>query len=277
MWTNSAAMDGSPMNKSPAQTKFMPKNLISWFFLPLFLLLVVFPLIALAWNLKPDGIVKTLKDWVFWHSFGNTILAAFAASVMGTILAVGFGYYHLFHRNTITYKLANLMNDLPIAIPHTVAGLALLLAFGRKTCGFISNTGLAFTLFAVVLAMFFVSYPLSARTIASGVDGTDREMVDVARTLGDNPVQAYFRIVLPLMGEALFSGFVLAFSRALSEFAAVVMFGGNLPGSTQVLASYVFTKVEEGELEMAVTASVICILLSLIIVALLSFRRRKYA
>jgi len=83
--------------------------------------------------------------------------------------------------------------------------------------------------------------------------------------------------VLPLMGESIFAGFVLAFSRALSEFAAVVMFGGNLPGSTQVLASYVFTKVEEGELEMAVTASVICILLSLIIVALLSIRRRKHA
>lgn len=277
MWTNSAAMDGSPMNKSSAQTKYIPKDIVSWFFLPLFLLLVVFPLLALVWNLKPDGIVRTLKDWFFWRSFKNTIIAAFAASALGSVLAVGFGYYHLFHKNTFTYKLANLMNDLPAAIPHTVAGLALLLAFGRKTCGFISNTGLAFTLFAVVLAMFFVSYPLCARTIASGVDGTDREMVDVARTLGDSPVQAYFRIVLPLMGESIFAGFVLAFSRALSEFAAVVMFGGNLPGSTQVLASYVFTKVEEGELEMAVTASVVCILLSLIIVALLSIRRRKHA
>jgi molybdate transport system permease protein len=253
------------------------KNFVTWFFLPLFLLLVVFPLLALAWNLELNGVVKTLQDIFFWISFRNTIIAAFVASVMGAILAIGFGYYHLFRQDTFTYKLANLMNDLPIAIPHTVAGLALLLAFGRKTCGFISSTGLAFTLFAVVLAMFFVSYPLCARTIASGLDNTDREMVDVARTLGDNPVQAYFRIVLPLMGEALFSGFVLAFSRALSEFAAVVMFGGNLPGSTQVLASYVFTKVEEGELEMAVTASAFCILLSLMIVALLSIRRRRYA
>jgi molybdate transport system permease protein len=78
------------------------------------------------------------------------------------------------------------------------------------------------------------------------------------------------------LSEALFSGFVLAFSRSLSEFASVIMFGGNVAGSTQVLASYVFTKVEEGELEMAVTASAICILLSLLLVSGASLVRSRY-
>lgn len=255
----------------------MSKNIVSCIFVPLFLLFIVFPVVALVGNLDVNGTVKTLGDWLFWYSVKNTVIVAFLASALGAVLAVGFGYYHLFHRDSLIYKLANLLNDLPIALPHTVAGLALLLAFGRKNFGFLGDTGLAFTFFALILAMLFVSYPLCARTIATGVDRTERETVDVARTLGDNPVQAYFRIVLPVMGEAFFSGFVLAFSRSLSEFAAVVMFGGNLPGSTQVLASYVFTKVEEGELEMAVTASVFCILLSLLIVVLLSFGRRKYA
>lgn len=255
----------------------MNKNIVNVVFVPLFSLLIIFPIIALIGNLDPNGIVKTLNDWIFWSSVKNTILTAFIAAALGVVLAIGFGYYHLFHRESMIYKVANLLNDLPIALPHTVAGLALLLAFGRKTCGFLGSTGLAFTLTALVLSMFFVSYPLCARTIATGVDRTEREIVDVARTLGDNPVQAYFHVVLPEMGEAIFSGFVLAFSRSLSEFAAVIMFGGNLPGTTQVLASYVYTKVEEGELEMAVTASVFCILLSLLMVALLSFRRKKYA
>jgi len=79
------------------------------------------------------------------------------------------------------------------------------------------------------------------------------------------------------MGQALFSGFVLGFSRSLSEFAAVIMFGGNLPGRTQVLASYVFTKVEVGDLDMAVTAAVFCVVLSLLVVSVLSFRRSPYA
>jgi molybdate transport system permease protein len=123
--------------------------------------------------------------------------------------------------------------------------------------------------------MFFVSYPLAARAVASGVDQMDRESIEVARTLGDTPTKAYLRIALPNLGEALFSGFVLAFARSLSEFAAVIMFGGNVPGSTQVLASYVFTKVEEGEVAMAVTASAFSVILALVLVALVGLGRRS--
>ena len=82
-------------------------------------------------------------------------------------------------------------------------------------------------------------------------------------------------MVIPVLGEAIFSGFVLSFSRSLSEFAAVIMFGGNVPGMTQVLASYVFTKVEEGEVSMAVTASAVCIMLSLMLVLILRMRGRS--
>ncbi len=201
----------------------------------------------------------------------NTMFCALAAAALCVVMAIGFGYCHLFLRNTLLYKAANLMNDLPVAIPHTVAGLALLLAFGRTNFGFIGSTGLAFTLVAVILAMFFVSYPLAARAVATGVDQMDQESIIVARTLGDTPTMAFIRIALPGLREALFSGFVLAFARSLSEFAAVIMFGGNVPGSTQVLASYVFTKVEEGEVAMAVTASGFCIMLSLILVFFAGF------
>lgn len=255
----------------------MSKDLVRIFFLPLFFLLIVFPVLALVFNLDMQGVKATMTDPFFWDSVKNTVISALCAALLAVIVSVGFGYYHLFRRDSFVYKIANLFNDLPIALPHTVAGLALLMAFGRKTCGFLGETGAAFTLAAVVIAMFFVSYSLAARALVSGVDQMEQEVVDVARTLGDTPGQVYFRIVLPVMGEALFSGFVLGFSRSLSEFAAVIMFGGNLPGRTQVLASYVFTKVEVGDLSMAVTASVFCVLLSLLIVFILSFRRMFYA
>jgi molybdate transport system permease protein len=256
------------------------RNLVELIFLPVFLLFVVFPLAALLGHLEVAGLVRTLNDFFFWRAVFNTLVAAFAAALLGLLLGLGFGYYHLFKRSSPVYRLASLMNDLPIALPHTVAGLALLLAFGRNTLGFLGGTGLAFMLVSVVLAMFFVSYPLASRAIASAADQIDPEIVAVARTLGDTPNSAYLRVVVPSLGEALFSGFVLAFSRSLSEFAAVIMFGGNIPGATQVLASYVFTKVEEGELEMAIAASSFCILLSLVIVGILSLlnaRRAKYA
>ncbi len=255
----------------------MNRHFIAVLFTPLLLLLIVYPLVALLSNLEMAAIGKTLTDKFFWDSVFNTIFSAFAAALLGVILAVGFGYCHLFLKHTILYRLANFMNDLPIALPHTVAGLSLLLAFGRNQFGFVGPTGLAFTLIAVVLAMFFVSYPLAARTVASGLDQMDKEIIDVARTLGDTPTKAYLRVILPVLGEALFSGFVLAFARSLSEFAAVIMFGGNVPGSTQVLASYVFTKVEEGELAMAVTASAFCILLSLGLAMAIMIGRKRNA
>jgi len=255
----------------------MNKAVINCIFLPLFFLLIVFPIIALLINLDINGIKATMTDWYFWNSVKNTVIAAASAAALALVVAIGFAYYYLFHPNSLIYRIADLFNDLPIALPHTVAGLALLLAFGRNTFGFIGETGAAFTLVAVILAMFFVSYSLAARTLVSGVDQMEKEVIDVARTLGDNSAQAYCRVVLPMMGEALFSGFILGFSRSLSEFAAVIMFGGNLPGSTQVLASYVFTKVEVGDLDAAVTASVFCVLLSLLIVSLLSLRRVRHA
>jgi len=153
----------------------MNKNIIQIFFLPLFFLLIVFPIVALVINLDMDGVRATMADPFFWDCIKNTMLAAFMAAGLALIVAIGFAYYHLFHRQSVIYKLANLFNDLPIALPHTVAGLALLLAFGRKTFGFLGETGAAFTLFAVVLAMFFVSYSLAARTLVSGVDQMEPE------------------------------------------------------------------------------------------------------
>lgn len=250
-------------------------NSVDIVFTVLFALLIIYPTLALIFKVDRAGLTAILKDSYFWLSVKHTFIAAIGASLLGLLLAIGFGYFHVFRRESLIYKIANLFNDLPIALPHTVAGLSLLIAFGRNNFGFVSRTGLAFNLFAVLIAMFFVSYPLCARNIASGVDRIDKEMIAVARTLGDSPVQAYFKVVLPSIGEALFSGTVLAFSRSLSEFAAVIMFGGNLPGKTQSLASYVFTKVEEGETQMAIAASVFCILLSLLIVALLSAGRRR--
>lgn len=255
----------------------MSKRLIKIIFLPLFILLIFFPILTLIFNLTIEGVLATIHDSFFWNSVKNTLISAFLAATLTIIIAIGFGYYYLFDRDSIVYKITNLFNDLPIALPHTVAGLALLLAFGRKTFGFIGKTGFAFSLFAVILAMFFVSYSLAARTLVSGIDQIEPEIIDVARTLGDNPAQVYFRVVLPLVGEALFSGFVLAFARSISEFAAVIMFGGNMPGKTQVLASYVFTKVEVGELDMAITAAVFHIILSLLIASILNIRRRYYA
>ncbi len=254
---------------------FVRKHVIAALFAPLLLLLVIYPLCAIVANLEWGAVLRILQDSFFWDSVYNTVLAAVCASVLGVVMALGFGYCYIFLRNSWLYKIASFMNELPIALPHTVAGLALLLAFGRAQFGFVGPTGLAFTVIAVTLAMFFGAYPVAARTIASSVDRMDQGLINVARSLGDSPTKTFIRIVVPSLHEAIFSAFLIAFARSLSEFAAAIMFGGNVPGSTQVLASYVFTKVEEGELAMAVAASAFCILLSLFVLLIFARRTRR--
>ena len=119
----------------------MSRESIRIFFIPLFLLLVVFPVIALVINLDLDGVGATMADPFFWDCVKNTVLAALGAAALAILVAIGFAYHHLYHRDSMVYKIANLFNDLPIALPHTVAGLALLMAFGRKTTGFLGETG----------------------------------------------------------------------------------------------------------------------------------------
>jgi len=251
----------------------MKKNIMEVVYIPLFALLVVFPLLMLILRLEPKGLAQTFSDPFFWKSVYLTFWAALGAALLSLILAIGFGYYHLFKPRSAIYKLAFLMNELPLALPHTVAGLALLIAFGRRTMGFLGETGLAFTPTAVVIAMFLASYPLAARALTAGLDSMAKEVIEVARTLGDTPVEAYFKVALPSVRGALFSGFVLAYARALSEFATVALFGGNVAGRTQVLASYVFSQIEAGHLEMAVAAGAFSLVWSLAVVSLLSFRR----
>ena len=245
-------------------------------FTPLFFLFIIFPLIALLGSLNLRGLIEIFTDKYFWDATAVTLSSALAASLIGVGLGLGMGYYHLFKRDSLIYKIGDLTNDLPIALPHTVAGLALLIAFGRRFFSFIGRTGLAFTWSAVTIAMVFVSFSLASRTILGAINEIPEEVIFVARSLGDTPEKSYLRIAAPQIREAIVGALLLAFSRSISEFAAVVMFGGNIAGRTQVLSSYVFSSLESGELDAAIAASVFCLVLSLcMVLAMKRFRGKR--
>ncbi len=248
----------------------MKKDYIKIFFIPFILFLILFPIFMLIINMDMNGISKILKDQYFLYSVKNTLIAGTVASTISIIFALGFGYYHLFFKDTFSYKLINVINELPVVLPHTVAGLALLLAFGRNTMGFISNTGLAFSFAALIIGMVFISYPFASRTLSSSIDLIDENIINVARTLGDSPQEVYFKVVIPHIKKSLISAFLLSFSRTISEFAVLMIFAGNIPRKTQVISSYVFTKIEEGEIELAITASVFSLVFSLILICLMN-------
>ncbi|MFN8639011.1 MAG: ABC transporter permease subunit [Dehalococcoidia bacterium] len=158
-----------------------------------------------------------------------------------------------------------------MVLPPTVAGVALLVAFGRRgpIGQFLDATGvqLAFTTTAVVLAQLFVAAPFLARSLKAGFESVDPTFEAVSATLGVSPLRGFFRITLPLARPALISGSVLCWARALSELGATLIFAGNFPGRTQTMPLAIITAFESAAgLGAAIAISVVllgvsCVLL----------------
>lgn len=137
---------------------------------------------------------------------------------------------------------------IPVVLPPAVAGLGLLLAFGRQGLfgAVLAAHGLAvpFTTAAVVLAQLFVSAPFFVEAAVSAFRRLDPELVVIARTLGARPAAVLFRVGLPLAAPGLISGAALSWARALGEFGATLMFAGSLAGRTQTLPLAIYAAME---------------------------------
>jgi molybdate transport system permease protein len=154
--------------------------------------------------------------------------------------------------------------DLPIVLPPSVAGLALLLAFGRRGILGEPLAGLGieipFTTVAVVIAQMFVSAPFFIRAARAGFVAVDRHYEDAARVDGASERQLTWAITLPLAAPALASGIVMTWARALGEFGATIMFAGNFEGRTQTLPLVVYGEFQAGKVDASVAAAAILVL-----------------
>ncbi|MGH2512884.1 MAG: ABC transporter permease [Candidatus Limnocylindrales bacterium] len=154
--------------------------------------------------------------------------------------------------------------DLPIVLPPSVAGLALLLTLGRE--GFVGKPlsalgiELPFTTAAVILAQAFVSAPFFIRSARLGFASVDRHLEDAARVDGATELQLFRSITLPLAGSALAAGLVMSWARSLGEFGATIMFAGNVEGRTQTLPLVVYGAFQGGDLDGSVAAAAILVL-----------------
>jgi molybdate transport system permease protein len=154
--------------------------------------------------------------------------------------------------------------DLPIVMPPAVAGLALLLVFGRRGLlgGVLEPLGLtvAFTTVAVVLAQTFVSAPFFIRSARTGLAGVDHDLEDAARVDGAAERSVFRHITLPLASPALAAGLVMSWARSLGEFGATIMFAGNVEGRTRTLPLVVYSEFQAGDLDASIAAAAILIL-----------------
>jgi molybdate transport system permease protein len=162
--------------------------------------------------------------------------------------------------------------DLPIVLPPSVAGLALLLVFGRR--GVLGDPlaelglSLPFTAAAVVLAQFFVAAPFFIRSARTGIAGVEQELEDAARVDGAAERSVFRWITLPIAAPALAAGLVMCWARALGEFGATIIFAGAIAGRTQTLPLLVYGDFNSSNLEAAIAAAVVLVLAAVVALVL---------
>lgn len=191
----------------------------------------------------------------------KTNAIAFAIMIaLGTPFAYLLARWH-FRGRSILLTLV----EVPLVMPPAVAGLALLVAFGRLgLLGHVLQTlglNLAFTQAAVVIAILFVASPFYLRGAIAAFEGIDTTMLDVAATLGASPTRRMLRIAIPLAGGGLGAAAAVAFARGLGEFGATILFAGSFQGSTQTLPLAVYS-LFDANLDQAVAVGVLLIVVS---------------
>lgn len=256
-----------------------PKGLLVLSVFPFVLLAA--PLTSLGWRaFSPAQLGAALRDPVvlqaLWLSLQTTSVSLAAILAIGTPVAYLLARYRFAGREAFDTLLA-----LPMVMPPAVAGLAMLMAFGRMgTIGqFLAPMGvaLAFSKTAVVMAQCFVAMPFYIRAARTGFEGVERDLELAAATLGAKPMTVFWRVTLPLAAPALLAGAVTAWARALGEFGATLMFAGNFSGRTQTMPLAIYSALES-DLGSALTLALVLLSASfaaLLLVRLITARGRS--
>jgi molybdate transport system permease protein len=228
------------------------------------------PLLALIWR----AIGKDFFQNVLSPTALSALKLSLLTSTISVVIALTAGTpmaYILAHWKFRGKAALELMIDLPVVLPPSVAGLALLIAFGRQGVfgtwlGALGIT-LPFTSAAVVMAQTFVSAPLFVRSARVGFAGIDKQLEEAATVEGANEWQLFRFIMVPLAGRAFLTGLILTWTRALGEFGATIMFAGNLEGKTQTMPLAIYLGFEHG-LGVAVALSVMLVLVSIVLLGI---------
>lgn len=219
----------------------------SVFFSFIAVLFLVAPLLALLIASSPDALLSAARSETFVDAVRVSLLSTLVSVVCIVLFTTPLAFW-IARRQTPTAHALEVLVQLPIVMPPSVVGLALLMAFGSHGlfAPLFSSMGvnIAFTPCAVVIAQFVVAAPFFLRSAASAFRGVDRELELVAQSLGSSPKSTFFRITLPLAAPGLAAGFSLCWARALGEFGATLLFAGNLPGVTQSMPVAILSAFE---------------------------------
>lgn len=238
---------------------------------------IALPVVALFLKSPLDTTLRSLHDPVVL----DELRLSLTTSTLTTIIVVIIGTPIAYANARLQYfgkELADSLIDLPVIMPPAVAGIALLMAFGRM--GIVGHyldafgISIAFTTLAVIIAQVFVSSPFYIRQARTSFEDVDLAFENAARTLGASRVYTFYRVILPIAINGLISGAIMAFARSLGEFGATMMFAGNFQGRTQTMPLAIYTAMQ-GDLDVSLCIAIILVTISFVVIVLVKILTQR--
>jgi molybdate/tungstate transport system permease protein len=260
-------------------TRFSPAALGVWLLAALLVLFIAGPLLRLLFHASPASLGAVLRDPELAASLWLTVLTATAATLLSLLFGVPLAWLLARRRFPGRRVLAGII-ELPVVVPHPVAGIALLLFLGRQSPLGEALAGLGLEVVShvpgIVAGMLFVSAPLVVIGAREAFAAVDPKLERVARTLGDTGWRAFRRVTLPLAGRGVLAAAVLGWARSVSEFGSIVILTYN----PKVASILIYDRFTLFGLPAAVPAAVALLIIALgvfLLVQLLAAERREDA
>jgi molybdate/tungstate transport system permease protein len=230
----------------------------------LIVLFVLVPLFKIVFLSNKTALWQALQDTTVLKSILLTLYAALITTVVGFLLGVPLAFILARHNFPLKGVLEGLI-DLPIVVPHTAAGIALLFVFGRNYLlgKWFNSLGVQFvdSLAGIIIGMLFVSVPFLINSSKDGFRKVDVRLENVARTLGASPWQAFRRVTFPLARRSILTGTLMMWARGISEFGAVIILT-YFPMVTSIL---IYQRFESYGLTQAIPVAAILVIICAII------------
>src|SRR3954454_18865430 len=263
--SSSGGVSSRPRGRARRRWRFSPGLVLLVIAAAVFTLIILVPIVAIFLRILPqEQIWQIARKPVVVQSLRLSFETTFATLLLSIALGTPLAYLLARHRFPGQTLLDSLI-ELPMVLPPAVAGIGLLMAFGRRGLfgPMLASMGITigFTTAAVVMAQFFVAAPFFVRAARSGFLSVDRELEHVAHTLGVSRWATFWRVTVPVATPSLLGGAVMCWARALGEFGATIMFAGSFQGRTQTMPLAIYGALET-DLDAALVLSAILVVVS---------------
>ena len=250
-------------NNQSTRFKKAAKKLMLFLVFGVVITYLTLPIVALFLYEPVSSFVNSLSSEMVQEAIKLSLLTTFTSLFIVIIFGTPVAYYNARHQYR-GKRIIETLIDLPIVLPPSVAGIALLLAFGRM--GLLGQyfkifgVNIAFTTTAVILAQIFVASPFYMRQATTSFEDVDPEYERAAHTLGASGTSTFFRVTAPIALNGLVSGALMTWARALGEFGATLIFAGNFQGVTQTMPLAIYTALNS-DIDAAVNIAIILVLI----------------